>query len=174
MTLNERILDATEDPAFLARFWDKVERVGAGDCWRWTASASPQGYGRIGLLWESGRCALALAHRVSWTVAFGIVPEEMCVLHRCDNPPCCNPGHLFLGDRADNYADCRSKGRDSPPPYSRGEQKGNSKLTRAEVLAIRWLKTTTFMSQRRISLAFDVSQGLVNKILHRKLWAHVT
>jgi hypothetical protein len=86
-----------------ARFWPKVEKT-AG-CWIWRGSRDRNGYGRI-----SERNKPQLAHRVSWRIHHAAEPTA-CVLHRCDNPPCVNPAHLFLGSRADNSKDMIAKGR---------------------------------------------------------------
>jgi len=89
------------------RFWDKVA-VAADDegCWEWTASTNKLGYG-----WFGAHRKTHLAHRVSWELNVGPIPEGSHVLHRCDNPPCIRPGHLFLGTDADNMADMVAKRR---------------------------------------------------------------
>lgn len=93
--------------SFEERLWEKVDK--AGDCWVWTAGRNPKGYGRIG---RGGRGeGVVLAHRAVWELANGPVPEGLFVLHRCDNPPCVRPNHLFLGTKADNNQDMASKGR---------------------------------------------------------------
>ena len=94
-------------PPVSERFWAKVQKTPA--CWVWTASTSRNGYGKFRL--PEG--PLTSAHRISWEWAYGPVPEGMCVLHRCDNPPCVRPEHLFLGTIADNNHDCVTKGRHS-------------------------------------------------------------
>lgn len=91
----------------LERFWDKVDRSGgAAACWLWTGSQKPTGYGQVSL---KGR--VYLAHRVAWTLTHGAIPDGLGVLHHCDNPPCCNPAHLFLGSQGDNSADMVAKDR---------------------------------------------------------------
>ena len=91
------------------RFWAKVCKTNG--CWTWTASKNPHGYGQIRL---SGK--LTLAHRVSWTIHNGVIPEGLFVLHICDNPPCVRPDHLFLGTQKDNIRDAVAKKRHSMLP----------------------------------------------------------
>lgn len=88
------------------RFWPKVNKTET--CWLWTANKNNQGYGLIYSL-EADR--KLLAHRVSWELANGPIPEGMCVLHQCDVPLCVNPSHLFLGTLAENMIDKERKGR---------------------------------------------------------------
>lgn len=91
------------------RFWPKVDRRGPDECWPWKAARRAAGYGKIGR-GKSGR-GWMLAHRASWELAHGPISSETLVLHRCDNPPCVNPAHLFLGTHADNVHDMVAKGR---------------------------------------------------------------
>lgn len=90
------------------RFWPKVDV--AGRCWEWRGTRNNNGYGlfQIGL-GGSKRCVAA--HRMAWILTNGPIPDGLHVLHHCDNPPCCNPWHLFLGDHAANMADKKAKGR---------------------------------------------------------------
>ena len=109
-----------------------------------------------------------LAHRVAWAIEHGD-PGEMCVLHRCDIPRCCNVDHLWLGTHADNRADCVAKGRSS-----RGESNGNAKLTEPEVLEIRAICALGELTQTQIGAMFCVSKQLVSDIVTRKIWAHIS
>lgn len=87
-----------------ARFWDRVEK--SDSCWLWTGAKVPDGYGTM-----SYEGVVRKTHRLSWLFVYGQVPLGMSVLHRCDNPPCVRPDHLFLGTQSDNMRDCASKGR---------------------------------------------------------------
>ncbi len=117
------------------RFWERVHCAGPDECWEWTGYVIR--YGQISLGGRGGK--LIYAHRASWMIHHGSIPDGMNVLHRCDNGRCVNPNHLFLGTQADNLKDCASKGRASAPPVLPGKQhpRHRRKLTDAQVLEIR-------------------------------------
>lgn len=88
------------------RFIEKLEKGSPEECWEWKYSRIKTGYGNF----HFGRTKLK-AHRVSYLIFVGKIPDGICVLHRCDNPPCCNPAHLFLGTHLENIRDAVAKGR---------------------------------------------------------------
>lgn len=156
------------------RFWSKVDRRGPDECWPWQAAADRKGYGRI-LVGSLGIDRhMELAHRASWRLARGAPPPaHLSVLHRCDNPPCCNPAHLFLGTIQDNNADMRAKGRQSRgaahSPFVRGERNSHAKLTEDKVRQIRAAHGTL----KQIGAQFGIDFTTVWGIRTGKSWKHV-
>ena len=161
-----------QSPLLPARFWVKVNPAGPmpehcleiGQCWVWTGACNSDGYGQF-----KAASRMAGAHRHLYAALLAPLPDGLHVCHRCDNPPCVRPGHLFTGTPADNAADRGRKGRHNP---SVGENNGNSKLTTAKVLEIRRLAAEG-VTQRAIARQFEVDQALVAQIIHWKLWRHV-
>jgi len=127
--------------------------------WLWIAGLDSKGYGAFKLnTHNSDR-----AHRVSWRLYRGQIPEGMCVLHRCDTPVCVNPDHLFLGTRIDNALDRDRKGRMGRKD---GEHNGNSKLTADQVRQIR----ATTGTEREIAKQFAVVHSTIGEIKRNKKW----
>jgi hypothetical protein len=158
-----------ERPGTLDRFWSKVER---GDgCWTWTAATN----GRYGLFCVSRRGGpfnrRQYAHRCAYTLSHGPLNVGMYVCHRCDNPLCVRPDHLFAGSPADNHWDCRAKGRWVHVPHI-GEAHGRALVTVADVRRMRRLHTSgTRISA--ISVQFGVSETQAHRIVKRQSWRHV-
>lgn len=137
--------------------------VGAPDaCWPWTGPTR-NGYGYDDRRVNGVRRARR-AHRMAWAAVHGDIPEGMDVLHACDNPPCCNPRHLFLGTDADNAADRNAKGR-----QARGEGNGRAKLTAADVATIR----AASGPHTALAREHGVSAWTIAAIRRRFRWAHL-
>lgn len=147
----------------LDRFWSRVDKHGSTECWPWTGFCNNgEGYGHFSH--TSG--AKIHSHRYSWILHNGPIPDGLWVLHRCDNRPCVNPAHLFLGTHAENMADKIAKGRQAK---QKGEAHGNSKLTVQAIIEIR----DTRIPKKRLASKFNISTHYVNQIRRRVRWVHV-
>lgn len=144
----------------------KVLMVESG-CWLWIAAQSSDGYGSF----SSSKLSECRAHRASWVLFNGLIPDGEWVLHTCDVPLCVNPEHLFLGDHTANMRDMIAKGRRKAPD-NRGERHGSAKLTEDDVIAIRRL-VSDGQSQYSLAKHYDVDSSLINGIVHRRYWTHV-
>jgi hypothetical protein len=149
------------------RFWSKVNVDTKSGCWEWTAGKT-RGYGRIGV---NGR--MGYAHRVSWEIHYEEIPEGMFVCHRCDNPSCVNPDHLFLGTNNDNRQDSMRKGR-----ILKGEKHKSSKITREDVARLRKEyaklnhgdKVNYKINQAKL---LGVSLWTIEDVLYGHTWKHL-
>ena len=145
---------------FLARFWAKIDRADDPDaCWNWTAAFTKEGYGQM---WRNGR--YHVASRVSFELAYGPFPDDLKVCHTCDNPPCVNPRHLFLGTHLDNMRDMANKKR-----AAHHEGHGSHKLTEADVSNIRALLSQG-AEQRAIARLYGVCDATVSNIKTGRYW----
>ena len=141
------------------RFWNNVVVLTYDlGCWLWVSRTNEDGYGRTD--WK-GRSTFA--HRVAWELKNGPIPDGLQVLHKCDNPPCCNPDHLFLGTNLDNVKDKISKGRMQRPF---GDNAPNTKILSKDILQIveMWnaRNTTEEIAQR-----FNVHRETIRAVLKR-------
>lgn len=170
-SLNDPHKDAMKTRKTLAeRFWPKVRKHRHPDkCWSWRASTHKDGYGWIKI---AGR--MDLAHRASWMVNFGAIPRGLYVLHKCDNPVCTNPKHLFLGTQIDNMKDMSAKGRRIGRPTSgKGERAGGAKLTEKQVLAIRSRYAMGGVSQCALAKRYGLTPSPIGQIINRITWRHI-
>lgn len=147
------------------RFWAKVNKTDT--CWLWTGAVRRFGYGVI----NSGRKSEA-AHRVSWTLHYGPIPDGMCVLHQCDVPACVNPDHLFLGTYADNNRDMKEKGR-ARGGGQQGEKCNKAKLTAQQVIEIRNKYAESSPLLRELSVQYGVGLDVIQAIVHGDIWKSV-
>lgn len=159
-----------------ARFWAKVNKdgplpdqtnphyAGLGPCWVWT-SGKCVGYGVIKVCGKVFR-----THRFSWMIHNGQISNGIDVCHKCDNPACCNPAHLFLGTDADNMRDRENKGRGNQPC---GIKVATAKLTADNVVEIRALYAAGGTTLMAIGAKFGVQFPAIYKIITRKTWAHL-
>lgn len=148
------------------RFWEKVRKTDG--CWEWTAARLPTGYGVFGVEGNDIRAA----HRVSWLIHYGEVPEGMLVCHHCDNRGCVNPTHLFLGTDADNMHDMIAKGR-ARPTGPKGVANASAKLTEEDVVTIRNRYASRQVYQYQLAAEYGVSQPVIGSVVLRKTWKHV-
>lgn len=148
------------------RFWNRVAK--SDGCWLWVGHR-PSEYGRLSHKNEKHR-----AHRLSYQLNVGPIPDGMVVCHRCDNPPCVNPSHLFLGTSADNSRDMKAKGRWAGGPPS-GERAPNSSLKDAQVMEIKGLLRFPHFHGKysQMARAFGVSQNTIYSIKSGQTWGHI-
>lgn len=155
------------DPFIAARFFSNFNQLPDGGCWEWKGTDNSNGYGRFSY---EGRHHLA--HRFSYEMFFGPIPERMNVCHRCDNRKCVNPEHLWLGTQSANLTDAVAKGRMSPPD-TRAHRNGNTTLTWEKVRAIREM-TKRGVRRFHIAKLFDVSPSTVSNVANGATWKEET
>lgn len=171
----------SRDP--VERFWEKVDKTDY--CWNWKAGTDGRGYGVFFFENKNQK-----AHRVSFKFAHGKINEGMSICHKCDNPSCVNPDHLFEGTHQENLADCVSKGRNGavtkPWAFAKGDRHGmrlhpdsvmkgvkhpKAKLSDGDVAYLRSHKGEK--SERAFAKQFGVSHSLIHQVLSVKTWRHV-
>ena len=145
------------------RLFSKVNKT--ADCWIWTGSKDRKGYGRL-MVKEGDRNVPRLAHRISYTCLVGPIPEGLFVCHRCDNPACVNPAHLWLGSNRDNAYDMIQKGRWKQPPTMSGRHNPNAKLTPEAVEEIR----STVGQTKALSQKHGVCVSAIKRVRSGRGW----
>jgi hypothetical protein len=150
------------------RLWQRVDKTDY--CWNWTGKFSEKGYGAMRY---HGR--RILVHRAAWELANGPIPPDLCVLHRCDNPACVRPDHLWLGTRTDNNKDMTAKGRHAHVGVP-SEKCHTCKLTIAQVREIRAIYATPekHPSFAEVAKRFGVHATNIGNIIAFRTWKHVT
>lgn len=169
------------------RFWRHVHKT--GECWLWTGGRSGGqtlnggrgAYGSFNV--KAGPLRGRYAHRFSYRLHHGPIPEGMYVCHRCDNPICVRPDHLFLGTAADNNTDMARKDRHargerhgyatSPERWARGERQGGAKLTGPAVLRIREEYARGGITQSQLALEHGVSRRTIGMVVTGRTWTHL-
>lgn len=139
-------------------FWARVDKNAPNGCWVWGGYCQRFGHGWLG--------RRGLAHRYAWELTVGPLPKDKCLLHHCDNPPCVNPAHLYVGDRLANGLDAAKRGR-----TTRGERNWSVKLKPEQVLEIRGLRGKLSMTE--IARRYGVAQTTVSNIINRNIWKHL-
>jgi hypothetical protein len=134
-------------------------------CWKWKGVPDKKGYGFI---WVNSKNALA--HRLSYKLFCGEIAKGMCVCHKCDNPGCVNPKHLFLGTQKENMADMIQKGRSNK---AKGSKNGRAKLKEDDIQEIRKMIDSE-LTLTQIAKQFNVSQWTISRIKRGNNWSHVS
>lgn len=147
------------------RFMAKVRRE--GDCLVWTACRHGQGYGMF-YTGREGDPKMSYAHRVAYELEHGPIPDGLLVCHRCDNPPCVDPDHLFVGTELDNIRDRDAKGRQYGP---RGAAHHSAKLEESDVRSIR--RRYVFGNGQKLADEFGIANITLNRIVNRRTWKSV-
>ncbi len=169
---HRRLIEEWKSQSVKRRFWAKVRKTPG--CWLWKAGQTVNGYGK----YSPSRLKTVMAHRFSYEMAFGEIPDGKLVCHHCDTPLCVNPEHLFVGTSADNMQDKVSKGRQakgetisSRQPSVKGAANANSRLTKEKVDEIRALYASGSESYETLAQRFAVTRGMIAHIIKRRNWA---
>jgi len=156
---------------FRARLRKSSRKWNGTCCLEWTGAIGKHGYGNLrydhdGTRWHK-------PHRLTWIIKHGSIPEGMSVLHHCDNKPCANEEHLFLGTAKDNHDDMRSKQREANPPRYVGSQHPESKLNEDQVASIKQARARG-IHVKVLAKKYGVTHTRISQISRGKGWAHVS
>jgi hypothetical protein len=150
------------------RFWEKVHCTKT--CWIWTGHQLPKGYGKISIGGDHGQ--MLLAHRVSWELHNGPITDGLFVCHRCNNPSCVRPDHLYLGTNSENIRDAIRDGI-VVGGSSLGEKNGSARLTPGQVVDIRRMRNSEGLSLRELAVEYGVSVSAIHRAATGRTWAHL-
>lgn len=171
------------------QFWARVNIGEPSEYWEWSKAREKDGYGQARVVVDG--ITLWRAHRVAWASTYGPIPDGLWVLHHCDNPPCCNPQHLWLGTVRDNVDDCLRKGRHArcapanpargerhgrhthPERTARGERGGLAKLTEPQVREIRERYANGEGTYLALAREYGIAKKNIGAIVRRETWRHV-
>lgn len=145
------------------RFWGRVKKTET--CWMWLGAVKGNGYGAANCRADKN----VSAHRYSWLLAHGPVPEGMNVLHRCDVRLCVNPAHLFVGTQGENMRDMRSKGRSG----CQGERNWSAKLTAQDVLTLRQSPPDSYEEVKELARKYGCKPSSINNAISGRTWKHL-
>lgn len=140
------------------RFFSRFVKLTNG-CWQWRSHTDKDGYGVLPGAYQNTR-----AHRLSYEIHYGVIPEGMLVCHKCDNPGCVNPGHLFLGTAKDNAQDALQKQR-----HFVGQKNGRSKIKEKDIEHIKESK----LNGQQLADFYGVNRSTINKIRRGDTWQHL-
>lgn len=155
-------------PRLIQRFWNKVSKT--ENCWKWKGPAKSTGYGQLCV--KHGTPPVS-AHRLSWLIHFGEIPDGQCVCHRCDNRICVRPDHLFLGTQSDNLKDMNRKGRRRGPT---GTQVFSAKLDPRKVrtiFSLYWESHRKFGLVTKLAKQFGVDRSTIYSVIKQTQWKHI-
>jgi hypothetical protein len=151
-----------------ADFWERVDRRGADECWPWLGWVAGNGYGYFSMRSKSHG-----AHRLAFTFTNGPVDDGLFVCHRCDNPLCCNPAHLFAATPGENSADMVAKGRSGCPPHWRGSRNPGAKLTPDQVREARRLYAAGGISYPKLAERYGMHWRTLRRVVRGEGYADV-
>lgn len=147
------------------RFWEKVKILSKNACWEWQAGKFHYGHGQFSLKRKNFK-----AHRISYILTKGSIPNGKCVLHKCDNPPCCNPSHLYVGTQKDNAQDRKKRGRQNS---QKGSKHSQCIFDEKIVLKIR----KSFSGKRgeygSIAKKYGVDRKTIFNLITKRSWNHI-
>lgn len=158
---------ARERFPLIERFWHYLKIGSEAECWEWQGPLISQKcpYGALAVRGHRR----VLAHRLSWEIHNGPIPEGLFICHTCDNPRCCNPKHLYAGTSQDNMRDKAQRGKG----YNQGEAQWRAKLTNEQVLTIRKRRAAGGCTLQSLADEYGVNKGAIWSVVHRKSWVHI-